>query len=145
MTTKEINNLSEPVSHPHPSKKLEILYLPWEYNVDGLHFIILSSYPWDGASMPPVVDRIVGHKFDPDNRLFSCFHDGVFRSGIISWKEANRRAVDLYRRRPDVGRFKRWLVLKGLMAGSWIVWRRHRKKSTEWQKRYIRVISLPKE
>ncbi len=132
-----------PVSFPSAKENLEILFRDIEYNIDGLHFIIKAGFAWDGASIPPVIDRIVGHRFDPNNKLFSCVHDALFRCGIISRKETNKRCVELYKMRPDVSRFKRWLILKGLQAGSWIAWNKHRKRSKEWQGQCITVIKLP--
>jgi len=130
----------QPVSYPHESKKLEILAIDYEFKCFGLHFVVKAGFPWDGASIPPVADRVVGHPFEPSNKRFSLGHDALFRAGICSWSESNKWAVEVLKQRPDVGKVRLWMVLKGLQIGSYPAWISHRKRPEEWQKRYIKIL-----
>ncbi len=137
---KEVKIIDQPVSKPHPIRNMEILVEDYEFNFQGLHFIVKKGFPWDGASVPPLADRFCGHKFEPDNRRFGLAHDVLFRSGITTRKKANEWCVKILLQRENVGKKRAWFVLKGLQIGSIFAWNSHRKRPAEWQKQYIEVL-----
>jgi len=133
--------MKHPSSYPHPYKNLEVLSDDYHFNDFGINIVIKKGFPWDGASIPAIADRIVGHKFEPDNKLFSLIHDALFRCGIVGWNRSNRIGVEVLKKRKNVGRFRAWLVMQGLRLGSWPSWRSHRKRPKEWQLHYIEDLS----
>lgn len=134
--------MKQPLSRPHPTKNLEVLAEDYEFNEFGLHFIIKKGFPWDGATIPAIADRIVGHKFEPDNRLFSLVHDALFRSGLVGWAKSNTIGIKVLKTRKNVGPIRARIVLAGLRAGSYFAWRSHRKRPKDWQMEFIEVINV---
>jgi len=126
-----------PITKAHPSKNLEVLTEPLHFKMLDLEFTIKAGFLYDGASIPRAFWVTTGSSFYPKYRMAACIHDFLYRTGIVSRKEADKIFYLLLKSRKDISRYTAWVLYRGVRAGGWNAWRKYRKRSQDWQKEYL--------
>lgn len=126
-------------SSPHPSKNLEVLAEDCHLHIYGLNITVQKGFTWDGTSLPRWAWFTTGTPFSPRFRFAGFLHDVLYRSGMVSRKEADKIFLKLLKSRPDINRYTELKMYAGVRSGGWIAYKKHRKKSKQEQMKYIIV------
>lgn len=85
-----------------------------------------ADFHSDGASMPRLFWRLIGHPFQMQYLREAILHDWLYRNQPCSRALADRIFYELL-----AGKVKPWrrrLIYLGLRLGGWVAWRQNRKE-----------------
>lgn len=88
--------------------------------------VVPENFRSDGASMPRLFWRLIGHPFQMQYLREAILHDWLYRTQPCSRALADRIFYELL-----AGKVKPWrrrLIYLGLRLGGWIAWRQNRKE-----------------
>lgn len=88
--------------------------------------VVPENFRSDGASMPRLFWRLIGHPFQMQYLREAILHDWLYRTQPCSRALADRIFYNLL-----AGKVKEWrrkLIYLGLRLGGWIAWRQNRKE-----------------
>ena len=89
--------------------------------------VVPENFHSDGASMPRLFWRLIGHPFDMQYLREAILHDWLYRTQPCSRALADRIFCGLLTRK--ISRWRRELIYLGLRLGGWIAWRNNRKEA----------------
>lgn len=88
--------------------------------------VVPENFRSDGASMPRLFWRLIGHPFQMQYLREAILHDWLYRTQPCSRALADRIFYELL-----AGKVKPWrrkLIYLGLRLGGWVAWRQNRKE-----------------
>ncbi len=88
--------------------------------------VVPENFRSDGASMPRLFWRMIGHPFQMQYLREAILHDWLYRTQPCSRALADRIFYELL-----AGKVKPWrrkLIYLGLRLGGWVAWRQNRKE-----------------
>lgn len=88
--------------------------------------VVPENFRSDGASMPILFWRLIGHPFQMQYLREAILHDWLYRTQPCSRALADRIFYELL-----AGKVKPWrrkLIYLGLRLGGWVAWRQNRKE-----------------
>lgn len=88
--------------------------------------VVPENFHSDGASMPRLFWRLIGHPFQMQYLREAILHDWLYRNQPCSRALADRIFYELL-----AGKVKPWrrrLIYLGLRLGGWVAWRQNRKE-----------------
>lgn len=88
--------------------------------------VVPENFRSDGASMPRLFWRLIGHPFQMQYLREAILHDWLYRTQPCSRALADRIFYELL-----AGKVKPWrrkLIYMGLRLGGWVAWRQNRKE-----------------
>lgn len=88
--------------------------------------VVPENFGSDGASMPRLFWRLIGHPFQMQYLREAILHDWLYRTQPCSRAQADRIFYKLL-----AGKVRGWrrrLIYLGLRLGGWIAWRQNRKE-----------------
>ena len=88
--------------------------------------VVPENFHSDGASMPRLFWRLIGHPFQMQYLREAILHDWLYRTQPCSRALADRIFYELL-----AGKVKPWrrrLIYLGLRLGGWVAWRQNRKE-----------------
>jgi len=95
------------------------------YNVDGIEYIVPKGFPSDGASIPRLCWRVIGHPFDMKYLREAVLHDWMYNVQPVSRKEADDIFEQLLRTR--VSWLRRKLIYRAVRTFGWVAWNNNAK------------------
>jgi len=117
--------------------------------VNGVAVLIRRSFTTDGASIPRVAWRVIGHPFAKDMLPHALGHDGLYAAELLSRKEADdwmltsmALAEDNFPGQP-VSWAKRNAVWSAVRTGGGFVWRGHTPESVAEARRLVSLVRMP--
>ena len=103
----------------------------FEYHPDEGNVVTVPiGFIVDGASIPRLVQSIVGSPWNGGYVKPSVIHDWRYYKGEVTRKFSDQE-FRLNNKRENVKRWKRPLIYYGLRIGGWIGWNRRRKEEKE--------------
>jgi len=117
-----------PVKFHYDEKRKETIVVLLEdisYSYLSTTYTIPEGFDSDGASIPQLAWRLVGHPFDMRYLLQAVFHDWLYRFQPLS-----RKVSDKVLYTDTKGRlcwFRRLCIYIALRAFGWIAWNNHKK------------------
>jgi hypothetical protein len=96
--------------------------------IDGVAVYIRAGMRTDGASIPRIAWRLVGHPFQIPLLGPALGHDALYAAELVSREEADRWFLEAMRR-AGIGWAKRNAIWLAVRAGGGVSWRRHTARS----------------
>ena len=96
--------------------------------IRGVAISIRAGMRTDGASIPRIAWRLVGHPFQVPLLGPALGHDALYAAELVSREEADRWFLEAMRRAGIVW-VKRNSIWLAVRAGGGVVWRRHTARS----------------
>ena len=129
-----INPALRPHTRPFNKTLVELLH-PFYYGCieHQVEIEVPKKFRFDGFSAPRGTWNIIGSPFLPRNIGPGLVHDYLYRTGCDKHgNKVSRKTADLILDHclmlNGVPKWRRFLVHKGLRAGGWVAWRKHRSK-----------------
>jgi hypothetical protein len=96
--------------------------------IDGVAVYIRAGMRTDGASIPRIAWRLVGHPFQIPLLGPALGHDALYAAELVSREEADRWFLEAMRR-AGIGWVKRNTIWLAVRAGGGVSWRKHTLRS----------------
>lgn len=96
--------------------------------IDGICVSIKAGMPTDGASIPRIAWRVIGHPFQIPLLGPALGHDALYAAELIPRDEADRWFLEAMKK-AGIGWVKRNTIWLAVRAGGWAVWRKHTGRS----------------
>lgn len=126
--------------HVHPlSNELYQLDHAFRVQISGYGVTVLEGFVTDGASIPRVLWRIVGHPFQGRVLAPALVHDALYQSESLPRAQADAIFRDLLLAN-GVNKVKAWAMYWGVRMGGGFVWQDHDLASIEEARRYIKIV-----
>lgn len=104
---------------------------------------IARGYCSDGASIPRVLWRIVGHPWQGRAEPAAWVHDILYQSRAVP-----RHVADVAFRRllraNGIGPVKAWAMYRGVRLGGWRAYRNGTEEDCENARQYLEIVNLDK-
>lgn len=97
---------------------------------------VRAGFSFDGASIPRVFWRLIGHPFEMPLLIGATAHDALYSGELLPRADCDRIFRELMRR-AGIGRIKRNAVWLAVRAAGWAVWRRHTADSVAEARRLV--------
>ncbi len=96
--------------------------------IRGVAISIRAGMRTDGASIPRIAWRLVGHPFQVPLLGPALGHDALYAAELVSREEADRWFLEAMQK-AGIGWIKRNAIWLAVRAGGGVVWRRHTARS----------------
>ena len=96
--------------------------------VDGICVHIRAGMKTDGATIPRIAWRLIGHPLQVPLLGPALGHDALYAAELVSREEADRWFLEAMRK-AGIGWVKRNAIWLAVRAGGGVVWRRHTARS----------------
>lgn len=121
--------------------------LSYDYRVrianEGWSIHIARGYCSDGASIPRLLWRIVGHPWQGRSEPAAWCHDILYQTRAVP-----RHVADVAFRRllraNGIGAIKAWAMYRGVRLGGWRAYRRGTEADAECARQYLEIVNLDK-
>jgi hypothetical protein len=107
--------------------------------INGVAIHIRAGMRTDGASIPRIAWRVVGHPLQVPLLGPALGHDALYAGELVSQKEADRWFLEAMRR-AGIGWLKRNTIWAAVRAGGWAVWRKHTRQSVARARWFAELI-----
>lgn len=130
----------QPHIEPVPGTVEYRLCESWRIMIAGLGDLrIHSGYRTDGASIPRLFWRLIGHPYLPSYLAPALAHDALYQAELADRRECDRTLyVQLLRN--GVGRLPAWIIWAAVRLGGGFVWAGHTDESVERARRYCKLL-----
>jgi hypothetical protein len=107
--------------------------------IDGICVHIKAGMRTDGASIPRIAWRLIGHPFQVPLLGPALGHDALYAAELVSQEEADRWFLEAMRK-AGIGWIKRNTIWVAVRAGGWLVWRQHTSRSIYEARKYASLL-----
>jgi len=107
--------------------------------IDGVCVKINAGMKTDGASIPRIAWRLIGHPFQVPLLGPALGHDALYAAELVSRDEADRWFLEAMRK-AGIGWVKRNAIWSAVRIGGWTVWNRHTGRSIAKARRYASLL-----
>jgi hypothetical protein len=129
-----------PLDPPANSKDPWIVTQDWITPIiDGICVHIKAGMRTDGASIPRIAWRLIGHPFQVPLLGPALGHDALYAAELVSQEEADRWFLEAMRK-VGIGWIKRNTIWVAVRAGGWLVWRKHTARSIYEARKYASLL-----
>jgi uncharacterized protein YcaQ len=101
---------------------------PVEYDTSIGKFTVPQMFASDGCSIPRLMWRLVGHPFDAKYLREAILHDWMYKTQPCTRKQADVVFREQLAANGKLGVMKRWMIYRGVRAGGWAAWNKHKKE-----------------
>lgn len=119
---------------------------PWTVNEDwrtpiinGISIEILAGMTTDGASIPRVAWRLIGHPFQVPLLGPALGHDALYAAELIPRNEADEWFLEAMKK-AGIGWAKRNAIWLAVRSGGWTVWNKHTGRSIAKSRMFARIL-----
>jgi hypothetical protein len=107
--------------------------------INGVAVAISAGMRTDGASIPRIAWRVVGHPLQVPLLGPALGHDALYAAELVQRDEADRWFLEAMRR-AGIGWIKRTAIYAAVRAGGWAVWRKHTRQSVARARWFAELI-----
>lgn len=123
-------------------KRREVMLLSdvWYLFPDGRILYIKKGFIFDGASVPRVAWRVIGHPLDHEFIRSALPHDALFAAQLLPKEQADDVFAGVMIDVDNIGWFKRNTMYSSVKVGGGSAWRSHTPKSIANARNYVQII-----
>jgi len=131
----------EPVGKFDRESGLWLLTEPWRCPLgDGRTLCIAPGFESDGASIPRILWRVAGPRYNPSTGLAPALaHDAMYAAELTTRRDADDALYRLLRA-CGVCVVQAWSYWSAVRVAGWAVWARHTVESVEDARRYCALF-----
>lgn len=116
---------NQPKSKPH-AVGYEILLEDFSIKWQGKTFTVPKGFIWDGASIPRIAWRVIGHPFMQEFRAPTLLHDMLYDTALLSRKDADLAMKELLIAN-GVSKARASAMYAAVRTGGLVPWNKHRR------------------
>jgi hypothetical protein len=127
----------QPITKPVSQDVYELVY-SFDVFCGGWYVAIKASFRTDGASIPRLFWRVIGHPFQGDYLGPAVVHDALYQSEALTRAQADCLLYDLLLAN-GVGRCRAWTIYRAVRMFGWSAWNDRNDAAVEAAKQLIEV------
>jgi hypothetical protein len=127
----------QPITKPISSDVYELVY-GFEVFAGGWYVAIKAGFRTDGASIPRLFWRVIGHPFQGDYLGPAVVHDALYQSEALTRAQADSLLYDLLLAN-GVGRCRAWTIYRGVRMFGWAAWNDRNNAAVSAAKQLVEV------
>lgn len=112
----------------------------FEVKINSINYKILikKGLTFDGASIPRIAWRVIGHPFSMPLLVSALPHDGIYVSELFPQKDCDWIFLCLMQK-VGINWVKRNTIYSAVRLFGWSVWRKHTKSSIKHGKEFVEI------
>lgn len=114
--------------------------LPWR----GIKVVVGQGFECDGASVPKRFWDSIGSPYASRFKLAALLHDALYAARRMPRTDCDHVFLEVMTRLKVAG-WRRVVMWLAVVLGGWAPWRRHTLESVAAARRYVTVVSIPKQ
>ena len=130
-------NVAAPTIKPVDNKHW-LLWENYSLTVLGLLITIHRNFKFDGASIPRLFWRVVGHPLQGKALPAAVIHDGLYRAQLTTRKEADKIFHTLLKLN-EINKFKAWLMYRSVRTGGKKSWKQYGEAQQIVARQFVKV------
>lgn len=136
--------LPMPISEP-VNDRIRRLYRDYRVRIAGCDWAIhiARGYCSDGASIPRMLWRVLGHNWQGRAEPAAWVHDALYQTRAVPRHVADRVFRALLRAN-GIGPVKSWAMYRGVRLGGRRAYRRFTDEQVENARQYLEIVNLDK-
>ena len=107
--------------------------------IDGICVKISAGMTTDGATIPRIAWRLVGHPLQVPLLGPALGHDALYAAELVSREEADRWFLEAMKK-AGINWVKRNTIWSAVRIGGWAVWNKHTARSIAKARRYASLL-----